>query len=81
VARKGKPVPQFSDLEWMTDFWYRTDMSLHLSDLNIRLQGKNQFIHNLYDEIKSFQNKLPLWEIHLQKCLQTLSNLITVRGY
>jgi hypothetical protein len=20
VARKGKPVPQFSDLEWMTDF-------------------------------------------------------------
>jgi hypothetical protein len=38
---KGKPVPQFNDPEWMTDFGYLTDISLHLSDLNIRLQGKN----------------------------------------
>jgi hypothetical protein len=32
MARKGKPVPQFNDPEWMTDFGYLTDISLHLSD-------------------------------------------------
>jgi hypothetical protein len=67
MARKGNPVPQFNDPDWMTDFGYLTHISLHLSDLNIRLQGKNQFIHNLHDQIKSFQNKLRLWEIQLQK--------------
>jgi hypothetical protein len=39
VARKGKPVPQFNDPEWMTDFGYLTDISLHLNDFSVRLQG------------------------------------------
>jgi hypothetical protein len=52
VARKGKPVHQFSDPEWMTDFEYLTDISLHLNDLNIRLQDKSKLIHNLYDQMK-----------------------------
>jgi hypothetical protein len=39
VARKGKPVPQFSDPEWMTDFGYLTDISLLLSDFSVRLKG------------------------------------------
>jgi hypothetical protein len=53
VVPKRKPVHQFSDPEGMTDFGYLTDISLHLCDLNIRLQDKSQFIHNLYDQIKS----------------------------
>jgi hypothetical protein len=27
MARKGEPVPQFNDPEWMTDFGYLTDLS------------------------------------------------------
>jgi hypothetical protein len=55
MVRKENPVPQINEPERISDFGYLTDISLHLSDLNIRLQGKNQFIHNLHDQIKSFQ--------------------------
>ena len=68
MANKGKAVHQFEDPNWMADFGYLTDISLHLNDLNIRLQGKNnmlEMLHNLFDQVKTFETKLRLWEVHL----------------
>lgn len=65
MANKGKTVHQFEDPNWMADFGYLTDISLHLNDLNIRLQGKNSMLHNLFDQVKTFENKLRLWEVQL----------------
>ena len=58
MANKGKAVYQFEDPNWMADFGYLTNISLHLNDLNIPLQGKNNILHNLFDQVKTFETKL-----------------------
>jgi hypothetical protein len=65
MASKGKLVPEFSDPEWMSDFGYLTDISLHLKNLNLRLQGRDNLVHNLFDHIKSFDTKFQVWELQL----------------
>lgn len=47
MKSKEKPVPQLNDHEWLYDFRYLTDIYLHLNELNFRLQGKDNLIHNL----------------------------------
>lgn len=56
---------QFNNPQWMSDFAYLIDITLHLNDLNLRLQCQNQLIHNLFDNVKSFESKLQLWEMQL----------------
>jgi hypothetical protein len=55
------------NLKLKNDFAYLTDITLHLNELNLRLQRQNQLIHHLFGHIKSFENKLLLWEIQLGK--------------
>jgi len=65
---KEKKFELLNDSEWKNDFAYLTDITLHLNELNLRLQPQNQLIHNLFDHIiKAFENKLLLWEIQLKK--------------
>jgi len=37
----------------------------HCNELNFRLQCQNELIHNLFNHIKSFENKILLWKIQL----------------
>ena len=67
METKGKPVPQFSDPDWLCDFAFLTDITLHLNDLNTKLQGKENLIHNLLDTVKAFEFKLDLWKNQLLK--------------
>ena len=46
MEMKKFPFPQFKDKEWMCDFAFLVDITQHLNDLNMELQGKSQFIHN-----------------------------------
>ncbi len=55
------------------------DITCHLNDLNILMQGKNCLITYLFDKIKAFELKLSLWEGQLRNrnaahflCLQTV---------
>jgi hypothetical protein len=57
IASKEKLVPEFSDPEWMSDFGSLTDISLHLKNFNLRLQDRDNAVHNLFDYIRSFDNK------------------------
>jgi len=75
TAIKGKKFEQLNDSAWKNDFAYITDIILHLNELNLRLQRRNQLIHNLFDHIKSFENKLLLWEILLTSHV----HLITIK--
>lgn len=43
------------------------NITLHLNELNLCSQHQNQLIYNLFDHIKSFENKLLQWEIQLRK--------------
>ena len=65
VEMKEYPFPQFNDKEWMCDFAFLVDITQHLNDLNMELQGKSQFIHNMFDQIKAFESKLKIWNKHL----------------
>lgn len=62
---KGKPVKEFGDHDWMCDFAFLIDITQHLNELNLRLQGKDQLIHAMFDQIKAFESKLSLWESQL----------------
>lgn len=45
LEMKEYPFPQFEDNEWMCDFAFFVDITQHLNDLNMQLQGKK---NNLY---------------------------------
>jgi hypothetical protein len=62
---KGKPLPEFSDEDWISDFAFLVDMTQHLNDLNLQLQGRNQLVNDIFAHVKAFEVKLRLSEIQL----------------
>lgn len=67
MEMKEKAVPELSDGKWLTDLAFLVDITSHLNDLNIKLQGKDQLVTNLFDHIRTFQTKLLLWENQISK--------------
>jgi hypothetical protein len=65
VEMKEYRFPHFEDKEWMCDFAFLVDITQHLNDLNMELQGRDQFIHNMFDKINAFESKLKIWNKHL----------------
>lgn len=49
------------DSKWLCDLAFLTDICGHLNDLNLKLQGKSQFITKLYSDISAFRMKLSLF--------------------
>lgn len=45
---KAHEFPELRNKNWMCDFAFATDIFSHLSELNMKLQGKNQFVHDMY---------------------------------
>lgn len=54
------------DSEWLCDFAYAADMFDKLSEVNVTLQGKGLFAHDLYVAVKSFEAKLALLSMQLK---------------
>ena len=61
VETKGKPVTEFEGEEWVLDLAFLVNLTEHLNDLNLRLQGKNQFINNMFQTITAIERKLTFW--------------------
>lgn len=62
MESKGKSVKFFDNAEWVTDLAFLTDITTHLNDLNLSLQGKGKLVHSMFNQISTFENKLVLWE-------------------
>lgn len=62
---KKEKFLMFEDNDWISDFAFFTDFFSHLNKLNIKLQGKNQFIDVLWSNIKSFKVQLVLFKNQL----------------
>ena len=83
LASKNQDTTLFSDMVWWQDLSFMVDITKHLSDLNLRLQGKDQIITNMCDQVKAFKLKLVLWEnqlrnenlMHFQTCKMYKSSL------
>lgn len=43
--------------EWVCDFAFAVNITLKLTESNIKLQGKGVFAHELYLEVKASQTK------------------------
>ncbi|XP_055377146.1 general transcription factor II-I repeat domain-containing protein 2-like [Condylostylus longicornis] len=66
LITKNEDITLFSDQVWLQDFSFMVDITKHLSDLNLKLQGKDQIITNMCDQVNAFKCKLVLWEKQLK---------------
>ncbi|KAG0708050.1 General transcription factor II-I repeat domain-containing protein 2 [Chionoecetes opilio] len=55
----------FSNSQWLARLALLTDITTHLNDLNVKLQGKNILVTDMYSHITAFEVKLRLWEAQL----------------
>ncbi|PNF27480.1 hypothetical protein B7P43_G08243 [Cryptotermes secundus] len=55
------------DTVWLSDFAFFTDLLCHLNKLNVKMQGKNQFIDDIWGHIRSFKLQLVLFADQLAK--------------
>ncbi|XP_019350287.1 centrosomal protein 20 isoform X3 [Alligator mississippiensis] len=67
MMNKGKDVSFMDDDAWLNDLAFLVDITKYLADLNIKLQGKDQFVNRLYEHIQSFIHKLELFQKQLNK--------------
>ena len=65
LANKDQDVDFLNDDNWLNDLAFLVDITGYLSELNVKLQGKNQLVHEMFSHITSFQNKLQLFETQL----------------
>ena len=64
---KKCPLTELEDENWLCDLRYMVDITKHLNDLNVQLQGPDQLLHSMFSKIKSFTSKLNLWENQLKE--------------
>ena len=64
---KNKPILEFDDPQFMSDFAFLTDIASHLATLNLKLQQRGQLVNALFSHVKAFQAKLKLFEQQLGK--------------
>jgi len=79
MINKQQNVAYLSDNDWLNDIAYLTDITQHLSDLNVKLQGKNQLVNKMFEHICSFENKLQLFQTQLNKKTLTHFPSLAVR--
>ena len=67
MEQKGTAVPEFADPTWMCDFAFLVDVTAHLNQLNVQLQGREHLINDeLFQFVSAFEMKLRLWETQLR---------------
>ncbi|KAF8792604.1 General transcription factor II-I repeat like protein [Argiope bruennichi] len=55
------------DTEWLSEFAFFTDFPRHMNNLNVKMQGKIQFIDDIWVHLKAFKLKLNLFAGNLDK--------------
>ena len=72
----GRNTDEMKDESWLHDLDLAVDITALMNDLNLKLQGKNNLITQLYDDVKCFTTKLRLYKsqvsneifFHFPKC-------------
>lgn len=58
---KADEFPELSNKNWLCDFAFAVDIFSHMNELNVNIQGKDRFVHDLYTSVKAFKAKLALF--------------------
>ena len=48
------------DDQWLNDLAFLVDITKYLAELNVKLQGKEQYVNKLYEHVQAFIQKLEL---------------------
>jgi hypothetical protein len=56
-----KPCSELEDEEWLADAHFLADITGHLNELNLQLQGKGKLVTDLIGSVNSFKAKLELY--------------------
>jgi hypothetical protein len=52
---------QLEDVGWLSDFAFFTDLLSRLSKLNLKLEGRNQFLDDIWGHLRAFKMQLMLF--------------------
>lgn len=55
---KGHDVPELSDEDWVADLGFSVDVTSLMNQLNVKLQSRGLFVHEMYSAVKAFMTKL-----------------------
>uniref|UniRef100_A0A0L8FTS6 SPIN-DOC-like zinc-finger domain-containing protein n=1 Tax=Octopus bimaculoides TaxID=37653 RepID=A0A0L8FTS6_OCTBM len=58
LTKKNRADPQLSDPSWLSKLSFLVDITSHMNELNLKLQGKNNLVCDLYRIITAFWRKL-----------------------
>ena len=66
MVSKNKFVLELDDENWLTDLAFLVDLTAHLNEINMCLQGENQLINTMFQTITAFQVKLKVWQAQIK---------------
>ena len=55
---------ELNDSSWNEDLFFLCDITSHLNDLNIKLQGKGKLVFDLLGAVNGFRVKLKLFKVN-----------------
>ncbi|CAM1319473.1 Uncharacterised protein r2_g2779 [Pycnogonum litorale] len=61
LNEKEQHFPELNDKEWLCKLMFLTDITKHLNELNLRLQGKRQTVLELFEYWTGFATKLNIF--------------------
>uniref|UniRef100_A0A8C8R4R6 Uncharacterized protein n=1 Tax=Pelusios castaneus TaxID=367368 RepID=A0A8C8R4R6_9SAUR len=64
---KSDDFPELSDKKWLCDFAFAVDIFSHMNELNVKLQGKDQYVHDMYTNVSAFKSKLTFFSRQISK--------------
>ncbi|CAM5164836.1 unnamed protein product [Natator depressus] len=67
LNKKTRPLLLLTNNEWLWKLVFFVDLTKHMNDFNLRLQGENGLICDMYTQVKAFRHKLVLFESQLMK--------------
>ncbi|XP_076373036.1 general transcription factor II-I repeat domain-containing protein 2B-like [Tachypleus tridentatus] len=79
MESKRQNVDFLSNENWLNDLAFLTDITQHLSDLNLKLQGKSQLVNKLFEHICAFEKKLELFQVQLRRAILTHFTCLATR--
>ena len=66
LEMKDVEHPELANTEWLLKFCYLVDMTAHLNQLNVKMQGIGNTVLSLQQAVFAFENKLELFIVDIE---------------
>lgn len=70
LLEKVDDCPELSDTDWLCDLAFAVDILTHMNELNVKLQGKDQFVHEMYTNISAFKTQLAILKANVKQVIR-----------